>query len=704
MSVSIKIMTIPGAPLEGVNPLPVFHKKGGMSKDSNSNLPENMQQDLVGSMKRLLPYRMQDRYSRKRLPMKMKTIVMENEYLKAVFWPENGGRLYSLFDKVQNRELLMSNPVYQPGNLAIRNAWLSGGIEWNYGWLGHNVFTCDHLFAAILKDDEGEEFIRFYEFERAKNHLFQMDFYLPKGSPVLYSHVKIFNPNEIDNTTYWWTNIAVPEDGKTRVLSSADDVLVTFAGHMTYEKMPFLSPFGEKDLSYPLNADRSYDHFYQVPDGTKTSWEAGAFKDGLVFFDRATAPLLYHKMFCWGNHIAGKRWQDYLSDPDKGDYIELQSGIARSQMHDKLFPAKSTMEWTQCFGGGKLDREQLHQESLKAATAYLNDYIESTISEAKLLQINEKFAELANKEVQEKDLVHMGSGWGALETMRREACGEEPYPKSMCFPKITIGVEQYPWYALLTEGKLPEEDPAVIPVSWMVSPKWMRLLEESIEAKGADWHTMLHYGIMLYDRLDEEHTADEASRWPEYPKYRELARKALLRSVELKPSVWALYCLFYIERDAGNNELAESYLDRLFTMKEAFVDVAFAIEFMLYLLSAKKYEKAWSLYESLPEDMKQVDRILLCAAQAAIKLRKFDFVEKVFTYEFSVMREGESTLTDVWFEYSALKLAKERGLGDDVRGEVLADLVNEAWDICPPPRNIDFRLSYSKSNKYWMED
>ena len=703
MSVKVKVMTIPGAPLEGLNPLPVFHSKVLLRKTGYEKLPVEMQQDL-GTRMRVLPYRMQDRYSRKRLPMKMKTIVMENAYLKATFWPENGGRLYSLFDKVQNRELLMCNPVYQPCNLGIRNAWLSGGIEWNFGWRGHNVFTCDHLFAAILKDDEGNDFVRFYEFERAKNNLFQMDFHLPEDSALLYSHVKVFNPNEKDSTTYWWTNIAIPEDGNTRVLSSSDEVIVSVGGHMTHEKLPFLSPFEGQDLSYPHNASRSYDHFYQVPDDTKTSWEAGVYKDGLVFFDRSTAPLLYHKMFCWGNHAAGKRWQDFLSDPDKGDYIEIQAGFTRSQMHDRLFPAKSTLEWTQCFGGAALDKEALHQESFEAATAYLDEYIESAISEKDLLAINERLAKLAEKEVHEEDLVHTASGWGALEAMRREACGEEAFPKSMCFPKATIRDEQYPWYALLTEGKLPEEVPENIPVSWMISPKWMKLLEESIEAKGEDWYTMLHYGIMLYERMDEEHTAYESSRWPEYPKYRELARKAFLRSVELKPSVWALYCLFCIERDVENDELAEEYFDKLFTMQEAYVDSAFAVEYMLYLLTRKKYQKAWDLYESLPEHMKQVDRLLLCAAKAAIKLRKLDFVEEVFTREFAVIREGEATLTDVWFEYSALKLAKERGMGDDVRGEVLADLMEEAWEICPPPRSIDFRMSYSKTNKYRMEE
>ena len=67
----------------------------------------------------------------------------------------DNGKLYSLFDKVNNRDLLMTNCVYQPGNLAIRNAWHSGGIEFNFGNIGHHYFTCDNLFVALLKDEQG---------------------------------------------------------------------------------------------------------------------------------------------------------------------------------------------------------------------------------------------------------------------------------------------------------------------------------------------------------------------------------------------------------------------------------------------------------------------------------------------------------------------------------------------------------------------
>ena len=704
MAVSVKIMTIPGAPLEGTNPLPKFHNKNEANIKTAPDYPEALRID-IGSRAPVLPYKVQDRYSRKRVNMAMKSIIMENDYLKATFWPENGGRLYSLIDKVTGRELLMANPVYQPGNLALRNAWLSGGIEWNFGAVGHHYFTCDHLFAAILKDNDGNDFVRMYEYERCKGNVYQMDFHLPENSNLLYAHVKLFNPTDADSTTYWWTNIAIPEDGHTRVLSSTDMAIVMAGGNgWTYEQLPYISPFPGKDLSYPLNASRSFDYFFQAPEGSRTAWEAGAYSDGLVFFERATAPLLYRKMFCWGNHSAGNHWQEFLSDPGKGYYVEIQGGFARTQHHDKLFPAASTLEWTQCFGGAMLDKDQLHQPDYAAANRYFDEHINGVISEDELWQRHEIFCQLAQIPVQEQDLIHQGSGWGALEAMRMEKQGEKPFPASVCFPASTIGPEQYPWYALLHDGILPEASPNEIPASWMVAPKWMELLEQSLKNGGENWYSLLHYGVMLNETMDRSHIAYEASRWGKYPQYRAAARQALEQSVALQPSVWALRCVFCIAVEEGDNQLAQQYYDRVFTMDGAFVDFAFAAEYMIWLNKLGKYEKVWDLYTRLPGQMQKVERIVICTAQAAIKLRKLDFIgEEVFSRsEFADIREGENSLTDIWFEYSALKLAQQKGITDP-DPDMLDQLIDEAWVSCPPPAAIDFRMSFDRAKKYRVE-
>ena len=89
-----------------------------------------------------LPYFVQDDYDRARTPRAFKAAVLENENLRATFLLELGGRLWSLFDKRTKRELLHVNPVFQPANLGLRNAWISGGVEWNFCWMGHTPFTC----------------------------------------------------------------------------------------------------------------------------------------------------------------------------------------------------------------------------------------------------------------------------------------------------------------------------------------------------------------------------------------------------------------------------------------------------------------------------------------------------------------------------------------------------------------------------------
>ena len=86
-----------------------------------------------GMIGTILPYTIQDNFNRVRVPRRFHAAIVENEYLRATFLPELGGRLWSLYDKEHGKELLYVNPVFQPANLAIRNAWFSGGVEFNVG-------------------------------------------------------------------------------------------------------------------------------------------------------------------------------------------------------------------------------------------------------------------------------------------------------------------------------------------------------------------------------------------------------------------------------------------------------------------------------------------------------------------------------------------------------------------------------------------
>ena len=706
MAVYVSSMIIDGAPIEGVNPLPRFRRTTGFgSFETMGDFPEKTAKDL-GTHTRTLPYMIQDRYSRDHRKLTVKTVIMENDYLKATFTPEYGGKLWSLWDKTLNRELLFSNPVLQPANLGIRNAWMSGGIEWNFGSTGHTYFTCDNIFAAILNDGSGEQFLRMYEYERAKECIFQMDFHLPKDSRQLFSHIKLFNPNKENRTVYWWTNIAIPEDGMTRILSSSKDVIVMCGGKLSYERLPFLSVM-PGDLSYSINATRSFDYFFQPEDNVKTTWEGAVNQNGFTFYDRSTAPLIYHKMFSWGNHGGGKHWQDYLSEPGKGDYIELQAGIGRSQFHDKLFPAGGMFQWTQAYGGTKLDPSEIHDVSMDEADIRLERVIDGLIGENELLELDEKYRKDAEIVPVEENIVHFGSGWGALETEREKKEGRVRLPGSVLFPPSSMGREQKPWLGLLNKGILTPR-PAGIPSSWMVSDNWLKLTEESLDRPGGrNWFSLLHYGNMLYEHWDDTKTAPEASRWPktEQDKYEAMAESAWKESDALRPNVWARRNLAILETERGNDAMAEKYYDSLFRLKSSRDDFCFCAEYMEWLNHRNKYEKSWKLYSSMPEDIKGPDRVSLHAAVCAVKLNMTDLAFEILKADHADIREGETRLTDLWFECSARKAGLSRGLKpEELTGETLRKLIAEAEENCPPPLSIDFRMSYDRNNKYRLSD
>ena len=697
MKIKNEIFEIPGAPLEGMSPLPAFRRHGPVSAGTTERFPQKLKETL-GCDNKVLPYLMQDRYSRKRLPLKLRSFVLENRYLKARFLPEYGGRLHSLYDKINGEDLLFVNPVIQPGNLAIRNAWLSGGIEWNIGNIGHTYTTCDNVFAAILQDPDGNDFLRIYEFERLKSIFWQVDFHLPDDSPYLITHVKMFNPFDEDTTTYWWSNVAVNDTGKTRVLSSGKNV-ISLTGSCDYEVLPNIDAMPGVDVTYPSRATRSFDYFIQENYEGESTWEAAAYENGLVFYERSTAPLYYKKMFTWGKHRAGKRWQEFLSDGEgMGYYAEIQAGIAPSQMHDKILPAKGIYEWTQVFGGLKLEPDGLFCEDFGRACDYFGENLGKILTEEGIKALNEKLLPIASQSVSADDIVHMGSGFGAVEEMRMRIQGDGQVPTSMCFPKASIKKEQYPWVHLLENGVLPHENVRSLPDSYMIGKRWIPLMRESV-AREENWYSLYQLGTAVYEVADLTKPANSAYDPEEDRRQTEEARSLWLRSVELEPNVWAYRNLAILARCANDKEEAERYYDLALGCEGVFDDFALASEYLNVLTAWRKFEKAWALFESLPDSCRRIDRIRIAAARSALKLDRLDWLDGFFREEHHDIREGECSLTDLWFEFCARRMARERGV--DVNDEAAMQLlIDEAWDSCPPDPSIDFRMSFDKNLKY----
>jgi hypothetical protein len=667
----IEPLTILSGLLGNENPLPYFRDEQTDQQFNAFDSISKAEQELAGwqTRYRVLPYRMQDEYTRKRVMYTWQTVVLENNILKATFSPALGGRLLSLYHKTTNRELLYRNPVFQPANLALRNAWFSGGIEWNVGQYGHALNNCSPVFTAEIRDASGEVGLRLYDFDRTKGFFWQIDFYLPQDSSFLQAHFSVTNPAPKDQALYWWTNIALPESPDVRVLSPVQRVIyVDLGGEKHFygaANLPVLPTTAGKDGSYPTNFNFASEYFYQC-DGEEMPWEAALDGDGKGFIEAATEKFKYRKMFCWGMHQGGRHWQEFLSVPNS-TYLEIQSGMTRTQLHGLKIKAKSTIDWTQVFGYFSGDPKKVHDLDYAAACAYVNTDLKVQLPAAELEILDQRFSRQSREKIVK--VLTSASGWGALEVLRMEKMGDKTQiPGALVFPTETLGSEQQKWLHLLENGELMEQDPTQQPGEWMVQDEWQDILEKSPHK---NWFSLLHKGVMCMEHFD---LPGAVANWEE--------------SMRLRPSAWAARNLAFAALRQGQDDEALAFYRQAWDLMHSGgkPSTSLAVECLQALVKAHQFDEGLVLYNNLPPQIQKFDRIQILYGRIALELGNLDDVEKILSQEYAVIREGENELTDLWTEMWLRRETAKSGLEitDALRLQILVKY--------PPPANIDFRM------------
>lgn len=406
-----------GTPLNGQSSLPAMRWAGKGLTPIDLGEEDGLFVNY-GTLQEILPYQTQDQYGRELVQLPVYIATLENNYLKAVFLPEYGGRLWQLYDKQEGRELLSHNPVIRPCNLALRNAWLCGGVEWNIGMTGHSPLTCSPLFTARLTAEDGTPVLRMYEWERRRQVVYQMDFFLPENSHFLYARIRIENPNPQPVPMYWWSNVAVEETAQSRMIVPAEEAYCMEGGvinaiggkgvGIVRKPVPFQKG---KDISYPVNNQNSIDYFFHLASSRR--YMSMVQKDGYGLVQTSTARLKGRKLFVWGQGRGGKRWQEFLTEGGK-PYAEIQAGLASTQMECLPMPGKTVWEWMEAYGPISLSPNLAHgqwQQARSAAEQYLDHWLPQEQLEQMLSRTRDGIAKRPAQE-----LFLSGSGWGHWKT------------------------------------------------------------------------------------------------------------------------------------------------------------------------------------------------------------------------------------------------------------------------------------------------
>lgn len=677
----LETLVMPAAEVGPENPLPPL--KGGRDvhvvDGEIPGIPKAMLRNMAfGRVTSILPYTMQDQYTRERQTRAFSVAVLENELLRATFLLEVGGRLWSLVHKPSGRELLDVNPVFQPANLALRNAWFSGGVEWNIGTTGHSPFTCSPLFAARVDTPDGYPVLRMYEWERIRQVPFQIDAYLPDGSPVLFVCVRILNPHPHTVPMYWWSNIAVPETPETRVVVPATSAYSFGYGGRRLARVP--TPLVDGiDVTYPTNIDRAADFFFHIPDDDRP-WITALDTDGVGLIQASTRRLKGRKLFLWGRGEGGRRWQTFLAEPGHA-YIEIQAGLARTQLEHLPMPADASWTWVEAYGLMEADPNLVHGADWRAAVDDVDQRLARLAPEATLQDALARSSRWLDRPP--TVLLQRGSGWGALEAVRREATGAEPFCSAgLVFDEASLTDAQAPWLSLLKTGAMPVADPLSAPQGFMIDADWRQRLERAVRDEPGHWLAWSHLGVMRYAAED-----------------REGAVAAWRRSLDAQPNPWAARNLALIATDAAlaAEPNSERYREASVAAVAATTQALELLPDLLPLLVESGRQMlalgegaAWLPWlDGLSPDLRSNGRLRLLEGQAALQSGDLERVARLFDGSLVVddLREGERSLSDIWFEYHAQRISRAEGIPVD---DTLRARVRK---LHPVPTALDFRMS-----------
>lgn len=603
------------------------------------DVPDEIRRNAAyGHLDTVYPYLPQDGYDRQREPRTHQAVVLDNGQLRAVFLPELGGRLWSLTDLTTGRELLFRNPVVQPANLALRNAWVAGGVEWNIGTRGHAPTTCAPLFAAEAAGPEQARHgggaggsvpaLRMWEYERLRGAVFQIDAWLPEDTAELKVRVSVRNPTEQPAPLYWWSNIAVPERPGMRVLAPARRAFATtYDGRLATVPTPGDDP----DYTYPDRSRWAGDWFFDIPDDAHP-WIAAVDPDGTGLLHSSTPRLQGRKLFVWGQNAGGRRWAEWLTAPESGAYVEIQAGLARTQFEHLPLGPGAEWTWTETYQPLQVAPDVIQQASWSRACAAVETHLsrDSTRIPAQRPAADEPAADGGDAWARRAPtrLLTRGSGWGALESRRRRAAGQTALDTAAApFPEESLDDEQHPWLALLEHGTLPEPDPQHPPQSYVAGSAWAHLLAEAPQS----WLSAYHLAVLAHARGE---TAT-AHAW-------------YTTSLDVVETPWARRGLGLLLSARGESAAAAGMLVTAATQASQVWQAA--AEAAEVLLRAGQPAECRAFLDRCPEPVQARGRIQLLLARAAVQAGEPDRCRAILDAGLTVedLREGETSYAELW--------------------------------------------------------
>jgi Tfp pilus assembly protein PilF len=302
----------------------------------------------------LYPYFRYDGFTDKPVEKGWKVVELENDYIKVMILPEIGGKIWTAIEKSTNQPFIYYNHAVKFRDIAMRGPYTSGGLELNYGIIGHTPNCATPVDYIVRKNDDGSVSCILGVLDLLTRSNWRLEVRLPKDKAYFITKTFWYNSTPINQPYYHWLNGGYKAEGNLEFIYPG----TRYIGHGgEYASWPVNETNGKNISFYNCNDFGGYKSYHVF--GKYTDFFGGYWHDddfGMARYgshdDKAGK-----KIWIWGLSGQGMIWENLLTDTD-GQYVEMQSGRLFNQnslsaTHTPFkhlgFAPYSTDIWTEYF-------------------------------------------------------------------------------------------------------------------------------------------------------------------------------------------------------------------------------------------------------------------------------------------------------------------------------------------------------------------
>ena len=308
--------------------------------------------DPVPAMTAYYPYFRFDGYTDRPVEKSWKVVELSNDYLRVLILPEIGGKIWAAIDKATGKSFLYFNHVVKFRDVSMRGPWTSGGIEANYGIIGHAPSCFAPVDYTVRRDPDGGASCTIGSLDLITRTRWRLEIRLAPDEACFTTRSLWQNASPLDQPYYSWMNVGIPSAGNLQFIFPG----TAYIGHDGRPgQWPVNGQNGHDVSWYDQNDFGSYKSYHVL--GRPAGFFGGYWHDDDFGMARCSSyrDKPGRKVWIWGLSRQGMIWEDLLTDDD-GQYVEVQSGRLFNQTADassatpfkhKEFAPYATDAWTE---------------------------------------------------------------------------------------------------------------------------------------------------------------------------------------------------------------------------------------------------------------------------------------------------------------------------------------------------------------------